>query len=135
MGAIVVTTTGLAHMASLLDTEDAMKYLAWGTGTTEALVGDTGLQTPAAPTAANAVAGAISIATEATTGDTMKVVGTITATQTAAITEVIICNQSALSGASTFLRSTFDPINVNSGDSIEFTILVTFGNDMGGYVG
>ena len=53
-------------------------------------------------------------------------VATLTANSSVAITEVGILNQAALSGAKMFLHGTFSPINLNKGDSIEFTIKSQF---------
>jgi len=126
--AVYCVNNGLGLITALL-AASAHKYVAWGTGATGAAVGDTGMQTPAAPTATDCgTAGTQSQQTTSKTNDTYQVVKQITAAGSLAITEVGIFNQAALSGATCFLHGTFSAINVNSGDSIEFTIKVQFTN-------
>jgi hypothetical protein len=98
------------------------KYVAWGTGATQAAVGDTALETAAAPTTVTAETGTQSQVTTTVANDTYQVVATITAGGTLAITEVAILNQATISGASCYLHGTFSAINVGDGDSVQFTI-------------
>lgn len=94
------------------------KYVAWGTGTVAPVAANTALGTPAAEARTD---GTSSKVTTATTGDTYQVVGTIVCTGSAkAITEVGLFDAST--AGTLFVRGTFDPINVNVGDSIQFTI-------------
>jgi hypothetical protein len=94
------------------------KYIAWGTGTTAPVVGNTALETPAAEARTS---GTSSKVTTTTTSDTYQVVGTIVATSTAkAITEVGLLDAST--SGNLFMRATFSVINVSVGDSIAFTI-------------
>lgn len=120
--AVYVVDNGLKAIVDELVTLSKYKHVAWGTGATGALATDTAMQTASAPTNATAVTGTVSAVTTSTTNDTYQVVATITAGSTLAIREVGVLNQATLSGAVMFLHGTFDPINVNSGDSIEFTI-------------
>ena len=119
---VYVVDNGLKAIVDELVTLSKYKYVAWGTGVTGAVATDTAMQTASAPTTATAVTGTVSAVTTSTTNDTYQVVATITAGSTLAIREVGVLNQATISGASMFLHGTFDPINVNSGDSIEFTI-------------
>lgn len=92
-------------------------YAHWGTGATAAAVGDTALQTPRAEAR---VAGTSSIVTTTVTNDTYQVVSTITCASTAAaITEYGQFDASV--AGNILIRSTFDAINVQVGDSIQFT--------------
>lgn len=114
-----ILDTGLAIMTNLLTgLGDSPKYVAWGTGTTEAAPTDTGLETPAAEARTS---GTATQETTTTTDDTYKVVGLITCTGTAkAITEVAIYDADALGNG--FMHANFAVINVDVGDSINFTI-------------
>ena len=94
------------------------KYVAWGTGTVAPVAANTALGTPAAEAR---TAGTGSKTTTTTTNDTYQVVGTIVCTGASkAITEVGLFDAAA--AGNLFVRGTFDPINVNVGDSIQFTI-------------
>lgn len=99
------------------------KYIHWGTGTTSPAATQTAL-TAARPEAR--VAGVGSRTQTNSSNDTYQVVGTLTAEGTAgAITEIGLFD--AASGGNMFLRGTFSVINVNPGDSIQFTIQTVFG--------
>lgn len=117
---LALTNTGRTAYQHKLQ-EDATygvpQYLGWGTGTTTASRSDTGLQTAAAEAR---VAGTLSYVTTTSTDDTYKVVGTITSASDQAITEVIISD--ALTGGNTFMRGTFDALNLSTNDSITFTV-------------
>jgi hypothetical protein len=94
------------------------KYIGWGTGTTPAAVTDTTLQASAAEARTN---GTSSQETTNTEKDTYQVVGTITCIGAPkAITEVGLFDAAAAGNMA--IRSTFDPINVSVGDSVQFTI-------------
>lgn len=93
------------------------KYLHWGSGTVEPTDNDITLQTPR-PEAR--IAGTSSIVTTTTANDTYRVVGTLTAESNAAITEAGLFD--ALTGGNMYIRGTFGVINLEAGDSIQFTI-------------
>jgi hypothetical protein len=111
----VVTDVGLGLITALL-AASSHKYLAWGTGTTGAAVGDTALETESAE---DRTTGTQSQQTTTTTNDTYRVVGTITATDTRAITEAGVL--SADDAGSLLGRSVFSAVNLLTGDSIAFT--------------
>ena len=113
---------GIAYIVGLVDTTDAVKYVAWGTGATGAAVDDDAMETAAAPTNETAGTGTLAKATTNTADDTIQVTHTITAAGALAITEVGIFNQATLAGAVCFFHGTFSAINVSSGDSIAFTL-------------
>jgi hypothetical protein len=101
------------------------KYHDSGTGTTAATDGDTALQTQAGP--ATRATGTITNAQSATTGNhTAKLQdqGTISYTSTLAITEFGLFDQAA-QGGNMADRRVFSALNVVSGDSIQFTYVVS----------
>jgi len=93
------------------------KYIHWGTGTTAPVDGNTALQTPRGEAR---VVGTSSIVTTYTNNDTYRVTGVLTATGNAAITEAGLFD--ALTGGNMYMRATFAVINLETGDSIQFTI-------------
>lgn len=100
---------------------DVNKFVAWGTGAGTAAVGDTTLFTEAAEAR---TAGTMSGQTTDTTGDTYRVVGTITATGTKTITNAGVFDAS--SAGDMLMKGDFAGIPVVSGDSIEFTFNLDF---------
>lgn len=120
---VTVTNTGLGITTNRIKgagTEP--KYVAWGTGTTAAEATDTALETAGAEARTD---GTSTQQTTNTTNDTYQVVGVITCTGTnKAITEVGLFDAS--SAGNLFLRGTFDAINVNVGDSVQFTIKAVY---------
>jgi len=100
------------------------KWIDMGTGTTPATATDTTLETPG-PEARTV--GVMTQETTNTTDDTLQVVGTITCTTGAkAITECGLFAHLTSTTGFLFLRATFDAINLQIGDSIEFTIQVVY---------
>lgn len=93
------------------------KFVGWGTGTTTPVAADTGLQTASSEARTNGTASRI---TTSVTNDTMQVVGTVTSTQTQAITEVALYDAS--SAGNSFIHAVFSAVNVVNNDSIAFTI-------------
>jgi hypothetical protein len=113
------TSAGSAIVTALLAASNA-KYVHWGTGTTAAAATDTALQTPGSEAR---VSGTQSQQTTDHTNDTYQVVGTLTkATSSAAITEAGVFDNTT--GGNLYTRATFDAINVDVGDSIQFTFKV-----------
>lgn len=122
----VFTNAGAAIVTNrMIQAGTAPKNIGWGTGTTAAAVGDTALQTEAAPTSGGGrVVGTESRVTTTVTNDTYQVVGTVTATSSLAITEAGIFD--ATSGGNMLIHSVFSAVNVSSGDSIQFTFGLKF---------
>ena len=120
---VYVLDTGLTIITDRLMGGGAEpKYLGWGTGATAAVPTNTNLQTPSGEAR---VLGTGSRVQTSTANDTYMVLGTIACTTSAqAITEVALFD--ATTAGNCFLRATFDPINVNVGDSITFTIKTQF---------
>jgi hypothetical protein len=114
----LVTTAGVAWLAAFMagtGTATA-KYHASGTGTTAESVSDTALVTDSGVARASG--------SQANSTNTYTSVGTQTYSSTLAITEHGLFTAS--SGATLIDRSVFSAINVVSGDSIQFTYVLTF---------
>lgn len=116
MANVKLTATGreiTARRLAGLDTPP--RRLRWGTGTTAPLDNDTGLETPSSE---SAVTGTDSVVTNTTTGDTYRVVGTLTSATNQTITEAALLD----SADSLYIRGVFAGIPLEAGDSIQFTI-------------
>ncbi len=94
-------------------------------------VGATGAARTAGPTdialsteVESRATGTASIETQTTTGDTYTLVGTVNATSARAVDEAIIFDAS--SSGNSFVSATFNPVNLNNGDSIQLTIKTKF---------
>ncbi len=124
--ATVFTNAGAAIVTNrMIQAGTAPKNIGWGTGTNAAAVGDTALQTEAAPTTAGGrTVGTESRTTVTNTNDNYQVVGTVTAGSTLAITEAGLFD--AVTAGNCLIRSVFSAINVVSGDSIAFTFGLKF---------
>ena len=112
-------STGSAIVTGLLASSTA-RHIGWGTGTTAYAATQTGLITPLAEAR---VSGTQSRVTTDHTNDTYQVVGSLTkATAAAAVTEAGVFD--ATTAGQLYVRAAFDAINVDVGDSIEFTFKV-----------
>jgi hypothetical protein len=120
-----VQQNGLARITSLLIA--ASWYLQWGTGSGAAASANvvTTTSTTEARTLATAAQGTTTV-----TNDNMTLTGTITAAGTRAITEVGAFDAAGASspptGGNMDVYGDFTVINLASGDSIAFTVKVTF---------
>jgi len=118
----LITTTGKAGIASRINgngSEAAFTYIAVGTGTTAAAIGDTTLETETAASGLSRVAATASRTTTDTTNDTARLVTTFTVTGTVAVTESGVLN--AASTGTLLCRQVFSAINVANGDSLQVT--------------
>ncbi len=126
---VYVVDNGLAITTDrLLDspTHNSPKYVHWGTGVTPAAAADTVLETPGAEARTE---GTETVETTTTTGDTFQVVGTITCAGAGkAITEAGLFSHLTSTTGYLYLHATFDVINLNVGDSIQFTIKAQYTN-------
>lgn len=99
------------------------RYVHWGTGTAAPADNNTGLQSPRNEAR---VAGTSSIVTTTTANDTYRVIGTLTASGVVAITEAGLFDSAGSgtppTGGNLFIRGTFAALNLEAGDSIQFTI-------------
>jgi len=120
---VVVVDTGLAKVTDLLAAVTVVcpGWVGWGIGTTEPVVGNTGLETPSAEAR---TVGTKTQQTITTTNDTYQVVALITALSAQAITEVGVFDD--LTAGNLFLRATFSAINVSIDDTVTFTIKTVF---------
>jgi hypothetical protein len=124
--ASLVVNTGLAHTTAAILSTNTAKYVGWGTGTGQ------GVASTDLATAANEsrTSGTNSVQTTTTTGDTYRVVATITAGGARAITEAGVFDAAGAgnppSGGNLIVYGDFSVINLASGDSIQFTINVVF---------
>lgn len=119
---IKMLDAGLAILTNLIKGSGTEpKYVAWGTGTTAATVTDTSLETASGE---DRTSGTTTRQTTNTSNDTYRVVGTITSLSGQAITEVGLLD--ADTAGNMFMRATFDAINLNTSDSIQFTINTVF---------
>jgi hypothetical protein len=124
MDVIKVVTGGLAIITNrMVGAGIEPTYIHWGTGgATTATTSDSALTTPRSEAR---VSGTSSRATTTYTNDTWRCVGTLTCASTsAAISEVGLFD--ANTSGNMFLRGTFSDINLNVGDSIQFTVSVAF---------
>lgn len=121
-----LTKAGVAILTNrLAQSGTAPKYIGWGIGAYPADIDDIALESEAAPTTAGGrTVGTESRTTVTNTNDTHQVTGTVTATGTLAITEAGLLD--AVSAGNLFIRSVFNSIGVDSGDSIAFTWKLTF---------
>jgi hypothetical protein len=119
---LAITTDRLLATPTVLSPH----WVHWGTGATPAAAINTVLQTPGAEAR---TVGTDTLVTTTTTDDTYQVVGTITCTGAGkAITEAGLFNHLTSTTGYLYLRATFDVINLNVGDSIQFTIKAQYTN-------
>jgi hypothetical protein len=120
-----VQNAGLARFATL--GAAASWWVQWGTGS-GAAASATAVTTTSTTEAR--VAASMSTGTTSVTGDKMIATGTVTAAGSRAITEVglfdAVGSGSPPTGGSMDVYGDFSVINLASGDSIAFTINVTF---------
>jgi hypothetical protein len=123
-GPNLVVTTGLQWLSGALSGDvaapETMKYIGVGTGTGAAAAGDTTLGTPVESRAT----GTQSRVTTTVTNDTYQVVGTISITDTRAITEAGLF--SASTDGTLGARQVFSAVNAVSGDSVQVTWKLKF---------
>jgi hypothetical protein len=120
--ATLLVNTGKAIVTNYLNGGAATqpKYVAWGTGAGTTGATDTTLFTETG----TRVSGTTSQVTTSTTNDTLQVVGTQTAGSTLAITNAGLFDAST--SGNLFAKGDFSTINLNNGDSIQFTFKVQF---------
>ena len=119
---MTITATGMAEVAKLIGTDTtggatAFDYIAIGTGTVAAVVGDTTLDAEE-----YRQAGTGTTVTTTQTNDTFQLQSTFSITGSHAITEAGVLN--AGSNGVLLCRTTFAALNVVSGDSLTFTFKI-----------
>lgn len=118
----VLTNAGRAILTNrIIGSGTTPSYLGWGTGTTTPVAADTALQTASSEARTN---GTTSRITTSVANDTFQTQGTITSTQTQAITEVGVFD--AVSAGGMLIHAVHSAINVVSGDSIQYTVTLQF---------
>ena len=118
----LTTTAGKAGVASRINGsggEAAFDYIAIGTGTTAAAIGDTTLESEITTNGGQRGAATVSRVTTDTTNDTAQMLLTFTFTGSFAVTESGVLN--AASSGTLLCRQVFSAINVASGDSLQIT--------------
>ena len=98
-------------------------YVGWGTGAGTTAATDTTLYTESGTTRAT---GTASQQTTSVTNDTFQVVGTLTAGSTLAITNAGLFDNATVGSGNLFVKGDFSTVNLNSGDSIQFTVKTQF---------
>lgn len=116
----ILANTGRANITAWLITS-ANKYVGWGTGAGTAAATDTTLFTESSEAR---TAGTQTQQTTSVTNDTYQVVGTITASATRAITNAGVFDAST--AGNLVLKGDFSTVNLNTGDSIQFTFKLQF---------
>lgn len=117
----VLTNAGRAIITNRLKGSGTEpNYVAMGTGAGTAAATDTTISTEVE----TRTAGTSTQQTTSVTNDTYRVVGTITATATRAVTNAGLLD--AVSTGNLFVHSDFSTINLASGDGIQFTFNVQF---------
>jgi hypothetical protein len=118
----LITDAGRAIISGLINgsgSPAAFTYIAVGTGTTAAAVGDTALQTELATSGLSRAAGTVSRVTTTKTNDTAQVTITFSVTGTQAVTEAGLFNAS--SGVTILCHQVFSAVNVVNSDSLQIT--------------
>lgn len=118
----LITNAGAAGVASRINgsgAEAAFTYIAVGTGTTAAAVGDTTLETELATSGLSRASASVSRSTTDVTNDSAVLTNTFSVTGTQAVTESGVLN--AASGGVLLARQVFSAVNVVNGDSLAIT--------------
>ena len=124
---VVVTDLGLEHVAAAVDGlgETAPKWIGWGIGVGAPARAQTSLGTASAEARTEGADSLVASTDAGVETDVYRTVGTITSLSDAhAVTEV--ATFANLTAGLMFLRATFSPINLETGNSIEFTIDTKF---------
>jgi hypothetical protein len=123
--ATLLVNTGKAIITNYLigGAASQPKYVGWGTGAGTTAATDTTLFTESGSTRAT---GTATQQTTSTTNDTLQVVGTLTAATTLAVTNAGLFDNATVGSGNLFAKGDFSTINLNSGDSIQFTFKVQF---------
>lgn len=122
-----VQAAGLANITAALVTASVVKFLQWGTGSAAAQSAN--VVTTTSTTEAR-TSGTMSQITTTVTNDTLQVTGTITAAGARSITEVGVFDAAGTgsppTGGNMDIYGDFATVSLASGDSIAFTVKVTF---------
>lgn len=120
--------TAARHVGST-PTQTEPKFIQWGTGTSTALVSDTGIQTTTGTTEARTT-GTISAVAGAQGNSKVQVTGTITALGTPTIAEVALYDTvgtgSPPTGGVCWVHASHGSTVLATGESISYTVTVDF---------
>lgn len=125
----VITDAGVAYLVDAWQNSvelENMKYHGCGTGATAEDASDTALGTESTTALDPDSTRATGTLAEGATANIFSSVGTLSFDAGAAVTEHGLFSQAATGGGTLFDRSVFSAINVEDGDSIQFTYQVTF---------
>ena len=111
-----VQDTGIAHFAEQVVSANVMKYIGIGTGTGQGVTA-TALAADSGETRAT---GTLSQETTNSTGDTVRVAGTVTATGAVAATEVGVFDNASSGDMDVY--ADYSVITLAAADTITFTI-------------
>lgn len=125
----LVTNAGFANITAAWNGyANRARYLQWGEGSGQTAADNT-IDAPGSTSEAR-TAGSTSVVTENVTDDTMQITGTITAAGARAITELGVFDAagsgSPPTGGNMGVYGDFPVLNLNTNDSIAFTVRVTF---------
>lgn len=116
----LIPDVGLPILATMLVNSTTALYLGWGTGTTEPVVGNTGLQTAASE---SRVLCEKTLGTQTLTNDSILIWGELECIGASKdISEMGIFT--ATSGGTLVVRVTFTPITVAVGQRINFVVKI-----------
>jgi hypothetical protein len=118
----LITDAGRAILSGLINGSGApaaFTYIAVGTGTTAAAVGDTTLQTESSTSGLSRAAGTVSRVTTTKTNDTAQITNTFSVTGTVAVTEAGLLNASSV--GTLLCHQVFSAVNVVNTDSLQIT--------------
>jgi len=130
--ATVVTTAGRAVAVNRLrGTGTEPLYIGWGTGAGTASTGATALYTETASdlsaTTGSRITGTSASYSTTVTGDTYRVTGTYTASDSGTVTNAGLFDASTITAGNLFMYGDFTGIGLAANDAIAFTMDVVFG--------
>lgn len=123
MATAIFTDAGQGHVTDRLtaNTASTTYYVAWGSGSTAPAVTQTALVTENAESRATCTTSRV---TTQSTNDTMRNVGTITATANRTVNEAGIFTAST--AGTMVLRGTHATLNIETGDMVQYTFDLQF---------
>jgi len=128
--AVALVNNGTAIITNrMMQAGTAPKNIGWGTGTTPAAVTQSALVAEVAPTGTvGRTVGTESRTTVTVANDNYQVAGLVTATLAGptAIAEAGLFDSATAGGGTMLIRGNFTAVNVNAGDSINFTFGLQF---------
>lgn len=120
-----ITSAGKAGVALVMQGShspaNVYKFLAIGSGSTAAGVGDTALGTEITSPSLKRIAATATRVTTNVTNDSSRLVHTYSSTATQAVNEVGVFNSATVSGSTLLSRKTITTKNLVSGDTLQVT--------------